>query len=152
MRNDTVKEESFAVLIRDVEDSDCAAIVVLLAELGYPHESRFVAQKIEQLKGTQQDRIIVAAHGAEIIGLASLHTMPLLHLAGNLCRVTSLVVSRAYRRKHVGKRLLEAAEAYAKTAGCVKMEITSGDQRSAAHAFYERLGYEEVSRRFVKMI
>lgn len=152
MRGDTVKTRPFDILIRDADDEDCAAIVVLLTELGYPHEPHFVAQKIAKLKNRRRDRIIVATHGSEIVGLASLHIMPLLHLSGNLCRVTSLVVSHAHRKKHVGKRLLQAAEAYAKTNDCVKMEITSGDHRSDAHTFYELVGYKEVSRRFIKML
>ena len=147
-----MKARPFDILLRDVKGEDCAAIVALLAELGYPHEPYFVAHKIEQLTGKRQDRLIVAAHGSEIVGLASMHIVPLLHLSGNVCRVTSLVVSHTHRRKHVGKRLLEAAEAYAKSNDCVKMEITSGDHRSDAHTFYEQVGYKEVSRRFIKMI
>ncbi len=147
-----MKKRPFAIFVRDVEDGDCAALVSLLTELGYPHEPHFVAEKIEQLQNKPQDRIIVAVHGSEIVGLASLHIIPMLHLSGNVCRVTSLVVSHKHRRKHIGERLLKTAEAYAKIHDCVKVEITSGDQRSDAHAFYQQVGYQEVSRRFIKLI
>lgn len=138
--------------MRDAEDGDCEAIANLLAALGYPQTPDFAATKIRRLGKRLHDRILVALHGSEIVGLLSLHIMPLLHLSGNLCRVTALVVSEEHRRKCIGQRLLDVAEAYAKTNDCVEVEITSGDQRCDAHTFYQQVGYQEVSRRFTKMI
>ncbi len=34
--------------------------------------------------------------------------------------------------------------------GCVKIEVTSGDQRESAHKFYERLGFARDGQRFAK--
>ena len=147
-----MKEKVFEIIVRDAEDGDCEAIANLLAALGYPHTPDFAARRVRKLGKRQHDRVLVALHGSEIVGLLSLHIMPLLHLSGNLCRVTALIVSEEHRRKYIGQRLLEVAEAYAKTNDCVKVEITSGDRRCDAHTFYEQVGYQEVSRRFVKMI
>ena len=147
-----MKERAFEIIVRDAEDSDCEAIAKLLAALGYPQTPDVAAQRIRKLGKRLHARVLVALHDSEIVGLLSLHIIPLLHLSGNLCRVTALVVSEEHRRKHIGQRLLHVAEAYAKSNDCVKVEITSGDQRCDAHTFYQQVGYQEVSRRFVKMI
>jgi hypothetical protein len=34
--------------------------------------------------------------------------------------------------------------------GCIRVEVTSGDHRPDAHAFYERMGYKSDCRRFIK--
>lgn len=42
------------------------------------------------------------------------------------------------------------AEAFARRQGCERIELSSGDHRPDAHAFYERLGYAVECRRFIK--
>jgi histone acetyltransferase (RNA polymerase elongator complex component) len=51
-----------------------------------------------------------------------------------------------------GKKLPQALEKIARKKRCAKIEITSGSQRTGAHDFYRRLGYEEVRRRFIKSL
>ncbi len=138
------------VVIRSAQDSDAPAIASLLAELGYPNSLGFVSHKIQQLSQDVKDQILVAATRSEVVGVLSLHVLPLLHEEGNLCRVTALVVTGQCRGKGIGRKLMAHAETVAKANECVRMEITSADDRREAHGFYQRIGYEEVSRRFVK--
>lgn len=140
-----------AVGIRHARKSDCESIAVLLAELGYPNTSAFVERKLDELQGVNTE-VVVAVTGSEVVGIMSLHVVPLLHQDGNLCRVTAIVVSEKERNKGIGRQLLEHAEAFARAHQCIKVEITSGDQRAFAHAFYHRVGYREVSRRFIKVL
>jgi GNAT superfamily N-acetyltransferase len=76
--------------------------------------------------------------------------LPLFHTPGYLARITALVVAATARGIGVGRALLAATEAYAWSTGCVRIEVTSGDHRPDAHAFYERLGYHVDERRFIK--
>ena len=80
--------------------------------------------------------------------------MPLAHEDGGWCRLSALVVSEARRRTGGGRALVEAVEAFARERGCGLVEVTSGErpEREAAHHFYAALGYEEVSRRFLKEV
>ena len=123
-----------------------------MTELGYPSSSLEITERFRKLSNHSANYVLVARTENEVIGLVALHIVPLMHLNPNLGRVTALVVSEKWQRSGVGKKLMEAAEKIAQNNNCSKMEITSGDQRSVAHAFYEKLGYEEVSRRCIKSL
>jgi N-acetylglutamate synthase-like GNAT family acetyltransferase len=147
-----MKNKNIEIIIRDAEKDDCEAIARLLAELGYPNTPQFAAKKINRLSKKINNRILIATVDSMIVGALSLHIVPLLHQAGDLCRVTAIIVSKDYRGKSIGRRLMEIAEAYAQSNGCIKVEITSGDHRNEAHSFYRQIGYKEVSRRFIKLL
>jgi len=46
--------------------------------------------------------------------------------------------------------LIPRAEEEARAAGCDRLEVTSGEWREDAHAFYRDLEFEETSKRFIK--
>lgn len=140
----------FTIIIRDAETDDTGAITGLLAELGYPQDRSALETRIKKMSKRMNDRILVAVRESRIVGVLSLHIMPMFHLRGRVCRVTSLVVSEEYRKKYIGRRLMDMAEAYARASGCVQIEVTSNARRADAHLFYDRLGYTEESRIFKK--
>nr|WP_223997881.1 GNAT family N-acetyltransferase [Burkholderia gladioli] len=82
----------------------------------------------------------------------SLHALPLFHAAGNLGRITSMVVDERYRGNGVGSGLIDAAEHWFRQVGCVKLEVTSGDHQPAAHHFYERHGFLRDGQRLSKKL
>ncbi len=139
-------------LIRPAKKSDAPALAQLLAELGYPASTQEVIGRFNQLSNQNSDCILVAQVKNEVVGLAALHVIPLIHLDGAMGRMTALIVSEKWQRKGIGEKLVQAVEKIAEKKNCSRMEITSGDQRIPAHAFYKKLGYEAVSRRFVKLL
>jgi ribosomal protein S18 acetylase RimI-like enzyme len=50
------------------------------------------------------------------------------------------------RRRGVGRRLVDGAEAWARERGLSSMRLRSRVTRVEAHAFYRRLGYEPVKQ------
>ena len=58
------------------------------------------------------------------------------------------VVAAPARRSGVGRALIRAAEAKARRHGCPRLDLSSGDWRSDAHAFYEALGFERSALAF----
>jgi N-acetylglutamate synthase-like GNAT family acetyltransferase len=148
----TVKKKKSTIHIRDAHKGDKEVIAGLLRELGYPNTPLFVMRKLDELNHDAKTKVIVAVAGSEVVGVASVHIVPLFHQEGNLCRITAIVVSQKQRKKGIGTRLIEYVEDYARSHRCIKVEITSGDQRTSAHQFYHQVGYKEVSRRFIKLI
>lgn len=144
--------EEYTIIVRDAEVDDADAIAGLCGELGYPEETLVLKTRIKKLSKRMNDRVLVAVRESQVVGVLSLHIMSMFHLGGRVCRVTSLVVSEQYRKKYIGRRLMDMAEAYARASDCVQVEVTSNDRRADAHAFYDRLGYTAESQSFVKKI
>ncbi len=60
--------------------------------------------------------------------------------------VEMLVVGGAHRRRGVGGRLMDEVAAWARRQRAVELVLTVWSGNKAAEAFYERLGYRELSR------
>jgi ribosomal protein S18 acetylase RimI-like enzyme len=140
------------IIVRDAQPKDSIQVKVLLEQLGYPQSIKSIEGKINRLTGRKRDRILVAIKDKKIIGLLSLHIMPLLHRKDDICRITAVVVTEEHRRHYVGQRLMEMAEVYAQAHGCCRIEVTSGKHRLGAHEFYKKVGYKIISERFIKEI
>jgi GNAT superfamily N-acetyltransferase len=70
-------------------------------------------------------------------------------LAGKL---SAIVVDKTHRGRGVGKALVEALEAEARSRGCCLIFLTTAERRADAHAFYSRLGFEHTGRRYAKSL
>ena len=134
------------VQIRAARLGDADAVSSLLAELGYPATPAAVAQRLERV----ETGVLVAEADGRVVGLASFHVIPHIELDQPTARLTSLVVAEDARRNRIGRALVERVEQEARTQGCGRLELMSGDARTDAHAFYRRPGFADVSRRFVK--
>jgi GNAT superfamily N-acetyltransferase len=134
------------VHIREARRADAEPISSLLSQLGYPAPAEVVAQRIDRLRAG----VLVAEVGGRVVGMAAFHAIPHVELDEPTARLTSLVVAEEARGQGIGRALVERVEAGARALGCGRIELTSGDQRTEAHAFYRRLGFADHSRRFVK--
>ena len=84
-----------------------------------------------------------------MLGVLSLHWMPLLHRDKPLGRVTVLVVDEAARGQSIGSKLVaEGERVLREAAGCSAVEVTSNVRRAEAHDFYRSLGYGQPSAYF----
>ena len=139
------------VTIRRAELREGAAIAACLASLGYDTSAELVGDKLAALTGSAADAVLVAVlPSVGIVGVVSVHVLPLFHAPGNLARLTALAVRHDHQRSGVGRALVGAAEAFAWQRQCRRVEVTSGDHRPDAHEFYESLGYRTDERRFIK--
>jgi GNAT superfamily N-acetyltransferase len=121
-----------------------------LSELGYSLKVAHVQKNILLLSSSSSDIVLVAEAASTVIGVLSFHVMPLFHVAGNLGRISSLVISPQWQRRGVGSKLIGAAEEFGWAHGCLRIEVTSGDHRTGAHEFYQSLGYQLDEKRFIK--
>ena len=122
----------------------------LLAALGYPSAVAHIERRIADCAASPGTIVFVAECVNRIVGVLSFHCIPLFHADGCLGRITSLIVAPDYRQRGLGRLLVGAAEEFARAHGCARIEVTSGDHRPEAHAFYEHLGYRLDCRRFIK--
>lgn len=71
-----------------------------------------------------------------------------------MVNILGLAVSADYRRKGIGKALLNHTEDWARKSGINYVRLNSGITRKEAHNFYRAMGYdnEKVQIRFMKHI
>ena len=132
-----------------IQDAD--KISVLMSQLGYIVTPKLIEEKLSYSDASSTDEVFVVDDKNMLVGVVSCHVMSLFHQRGGCGRITSLVVDENTRGLGVGKLLVREADLFFRNAGCVKSEVTSGDHRLDAHAFYISCGYKEDVRRFLKM-
>lgn len=127
---------------------DVAAVVALLTDddLGArrevadlaPYLAAFDAMQAEgnnHLIVGEQDGVIVATYQLTFITGLSLR-------AARRAQVESVRVASNLRSTGIGAALMADAEARADASGCSLIQLTTNRERSRAHAFYARQGYE----------
>ncbi|GAB3431036.1 GNAT family N-acetyltransferase [Flindersiella endophytica] len=128
--------------IRLAHIADAAAVNELLQQLGYPQDGvATTASRIQTWDDDPSSAAYVADADGNLLGVVAVHISPFFERTGSWGRIVALVVSDQARRQGVGSRLVTAAESFAASRGCVRMEVTSADRRDDAHGFYRSSGY-----------
>lgn len=141
-----------ATHIRDASLEDANIVAVLMNDLGYQVASATISEKIAAFRTSPTDAVFVAILEGCIVGVTSLHALPMFHRSGNLGRITSLVVDSKARGKGVGTALVDRSDEWFAWKDCVKIEVTSGDHRIDAHLFYHRRGFQRDGQRLAKSL
>jgi len=93
--------------------------------------------------------LLVAEIEGEVAGTATIAVIPsITHLAKPWAQIENVVVLDAYRRRGVGKALMDRCADITRAAGGYKMQLISSDVRREAHAFYLAAGFEDEFRGF----
>jgi GNAT superfamily N-acetyltransferase len=141
------------ITVRDARPGDAEPIAGLLAELGYPASAHAALAHIVRFADDQASRLHVADLSTDgVVGLVATHIVPRLDDDAFTCRITDIVVAATHRRTGVGSALLAAAEHEARRAGAPRLDLSSGEWRADAHAFYTGHGFESRARSFTKRL
>jgi N-acetylglutamate synthase-like GNAT family acetyltransferase len=137
-----------SLVVRTAELTDAEAVASLLAQMGYATTKEAAEEHIQRFAQGTNSRIQVAQFGPVVVGLVATHLVPRMDDDAWSCRITDLVVSNDHRRMGIGSALLAAAEDHARACGAPRLDLTSGDWRQDAHAFYASAGFSQHSRGF----
>lgn len=136
--------------IREARPEDAETIAQLIQVLGYELNSIQIADRFKAYRN-DFSRVFVALDDASLVGFLSFHAIPLFHETAMLGRITAMAINPSHQREGIGSSLVKAAEDFAISVGCSRMEVTSGDKREQdAHLFYIAQGYHSDCRRFLK--
>ena len=142
----------FGTDLRSAMIADADDVARLLTELGYPCEIDDAAERIDAIAANDRQALVLARRDGAVCGLIALDFMYYLPMGTITCRVTALVVTPTAQGLGIGRQLLKEAERRARGGGASRIELTSGSQRTEAHAFYRACGYKDSSVRFVKQL
>ena len=138
--------------LRNASPADADDVAALLQTLGYPCDTDDAMERIALIVDNDRQALVLARREGAVCGLVALDFMYYLPLGTITCRVTALVVTPTAQGLGIGRQLLKEAERRARSGGAARIELTSGSQRTEAHAFYRACGYKDSSVRFVKQL
>jgi len=140
------------ILLRDAIANDIEELTGLMTDLGYPATVAEMSIRFKSIFPHPDYKTIVAVINDEIVGMAGLFKGIYYEKNGFYLRILAFVVKENSRKFGIGKLLIEASEEWAFRQGLNSVLISSGnrDERKAAHAFYQKMGYVVKSSGFVK--
>lgn len=141
------------MIYRKYESQDIAAIRDILEnDLGYKCELDRLNRRINEMLKRGSYQIFVACDGDKVVGYIGCVSYLAFELENEGMKIIALAVSKEYRRKGIGTKLLKTAEQWAKENNIEVILLNSGLPREDAHAFYESQGYFKKSYGFIKRI
>jgi predicted N-acetyltransferase YhbS len=141
------------ITIRAAAPSDAPTLCELLDQLGYPATESEIPARLAALASFPSAAAFVATNGfGEVVGLVTAHLIPSVHDNDPVAWLTTLVVLEDAREAGIGSALVRHVERWAAQKGARRISVTSGIQRKATHAFYEKRDYENTGLRFGKKL
>jgi GNAT superfamily N-acetyltransferase len=140
--------------VRQAVMEDISELANLMGQLGYPATEEQMKSRLDNLEKLPGHYTLVGDFEGKVVGMIGFHTGYLYTNDSMYARIIALVVHSDYRSKGIGRLLLSRAEEESKALGVSGIALNSGNrsEREAAHAFYERLGFEKKSTGFVKKL
>ncbi|ATB40472.1 GNAT family acetyltransferase [Cystobacter fuscus] len=132
--------------IRRARRGDSESLATLLREMGYPHGSD--AQTVHWVISHPEIEIFVAADSQDRpVGMVSLSHRPQLRLRGRIATVDELVVTESWRRRGVGRALIQQVieRCGARALSVKRIEVSAYAQESLQN-FYASCGFQFVDR------
>jgi ribosomal protein S18 acetylase RimI-like enzyme len=135
------------VEIRSAREEDLPTLVELLAVL-FSIEADFRPDGERQGRGLRamlvddgRRAVLVAEAGGRVVGMVTGQLVVSTAEGNGSCWVEDLVVAEAWRGRGLGRRLLEAAEAWARVNGATRLQLVADRDNLPALACYRRLGW-----------
>lgn len=140
------------VSFRTAKAEDLMSIVRMLADdvLGSQRERyedplpEGYINAFREIDADPNNELIVAELDGEVVGTLQLTYIPSISFqGGKRCTVESVRVDEKFRGKGIGREMMRWAIERAKAKGCISMQLTTNNDRTDAHRFYESLGFSK---------
>jgi GNAT superfamily N-acetyltransferase len=138
-------------MIREAQPADLPAMHDLILELGYDPPPD-LDEKLQRLTADPDEVLLVYELDAEVVAFLSLHFIPQIALPGDFARISYFAVNDSARGHGIGGQMEAHATALAGQRNCDRIEVHCHSRRTDAHRFYERQGYEESPKYFIKRL
>jgi GNAT superfamily N-acetyltransferase len=133
--------------IRRANESDCSVIAELIADLrreeqGLAVDRAPILSAILAAVSQPASEVFVAECDGVVSGFVVVHWLPFPMLAGTEGYISDLIVAAELRAAGIGRGLVGAVEAEARSRGCVRLMLNNRiAAKSFQRGFYPKLGY-----------
>ncbi len=137
--------------VRTADINDLGGIMKLYSELNPDDDNIADNTALESvwrdIMGKDSIRYFVMEQGEQIVSTCNIAVIPNLSRGARPFSVIENVVTRHdYRNRGCGAKVVNAAVDFARACGCYKVMLLSSSGRKAAHAFYEKLGFNSTDK------
>lgn len=145
-------------LIRDARVEDWPQVASLLVELGRDvspaaaTNPSFVIRFGGHLALRESRTLVAEQLGGRLVAFLDMEFRQRLGHPRPQAWINDLVVTESLRGRGIGSALLARAEELARGRGCFRMSLETGGWRTDAHGFYEREGWTDNGKWFVKLL
>ena len=147
------------VQVREARPDDVDALMALYEQLTGPLDEPVPdplpdpREVLARIAADPARSLLVAELDGEVIGTVDVLIAPnLTHYAQPWALVENVVVAEHARRHGAGRALMLRVFELAREAGCYKVNLMSGSERTAAHDFYRSLGFEAIGVGFKRYL
>lgn len=145
------------VQVRNAIISDIPLLLEILYDLDRPrpkddNELDVFEKKIKQYLSEDDKTILLAEYNNKVVAMISIIFLSRLNRQLFEMYIPELIVGKKYRKKGIGKLLIESCIELAKKKKCYRMRLESGNNRKEAHEFYKKLGFDQSALTFTKSI
>jgi GNAT superfamily N-acetyltransferase len=134
----------------ELMENDLSMLLELYKQLNINEEviNEKLAKKIWENIKTQNIKYIIAKDNGKIIASCYICIIPNFTRKGkSIGFIENVITDKNYRKKGIGKQIMENAIKYAKDQNCYKIILQSGNKRTDAYSFYESLGFDGESKK-----
>lgn len=138
--------------VRVALPTDAGRLEPLFRVLGYPASGQQLAIRLDRLRNDVTYIAWVACVSGQVVGFAAGHLIYPIEDDAPAAQLIALVTDPRHSDRGVGTGLCQQFEAWSQSQGAKRAVVNSGDERTGAHRFYERQGYEATGLRFRKSL
>jgi ribosomal protein S18 acetylase RimI-like enzyme len=107
-------------------------------------EANSIWDRIEQ----QDIKYFAAKENDKIIASCFISIIPNFTRGGkSIGFIENVITDKEYRKRGIGKKIMEMAIAYAKEKKCYQVVLKSDNSRTDAHRFYQSIGFDGESKK-----
>lgn len=141
--NLTQKILSNKILIRKPVFQDIAHLLTLMEQIGHFQEDESMKMRIQAYSNKSHCQILLAERGKKIVGFIAFVLYDLFISEGKRCHIEGLVVDAKERDLSVKRKLMQAAEDFARENKATVVDLTADLDhiKDGMRDFYKILGY-----------
>lgn len=133
---------------RQAQLQDATSIAELSIQLGYKSSIAETQARLEEILRHADHCIFVVMNEDTLV--AWVHGFVSYRLESNsFVEIGGLVVDENYRRKGIGKLLVQEVMDWSRNNHCLKVRVRCNRVREETHVFYKHLGFEETKEQKV---
>ncbi len=128
--------------VRRARPEEANRLALLAAEIGHDDPPERLAIRLDRILESGSHQVFVVEHEETVLGWAQVGIT--LRLASPTSgEIGGLVVTKTARGQGAGRALVDSCATWARQRGAERLRVRSQVRRRQAHAFFEKLGFQQ---------